>query len=184
MQVNAGITEHAADNDQFLIINLQHIALPERFTQDLFGVEVLTKVDIEYFQLSFHVGHGVEEAVDSGTAHLVALCQRTETDSTCTQSQPFQVVCERNIIPCHSLFDVITRHSAVIESHLHRSGRVVHPFELVLQLFLPEYFQNLVTQFVISYRTDNAAVETKLRHMISKISRGPPDFLSFGQHIP
>ena len=71
--VEPRITKQAANGNQFFVVYLQDVASFERFEQQFFVIEVLTKVDIEDFKTVFW--GGIEEAVNGVSAHFVALGQ-------------------------------------------------------------------------------------------------------------
>ena len=70
LHVESGVAKETADGHQLLVVNLQDIAATQAFADDLFGVEVLAKVDVEYLEAVF--GRVVEELID-GIAALLAL---------------------------------------------------------------------------------------------------------------
>ena len=74
LDVKTWITEETADGNQFLIVDLQHIATLQALADHLLGIEVLTQVDVENLQAV--LGSMVEELIDRLTAYLVALSQR------------------------------------------------------------------------------------------------------------
>ena len=130
------------------------------------------------------VRHGIEKTVYRNAADLIALRQRTEAYGARVQSQTFQLIRKRYIVPSHTLFYFITGHAHRIERHLHRARRIRHTFNLRTQTFLRKHFQYFITVGISAYRTDYAAVKAELRYMIGKVCRSTADFLSFGQAIP
>ena len=107
LQVDARITEDAADGHQLFIVNFQNIATTHRFTKYLLGIESLPKVDVENLQLSLHIGHGIEKTVDGSAAYLAALRQRAETYGARVQSQALQFIGKGDIVPSNTFFYLI-----------------------------------------------------------------------------
>ena len=62
LEIHSWITEHPADEHQFLVVNLQHVGALERLLDNLLGVEILTQVDVE--DAHAVLGNGIEETVD------------------------------------------------------------------------------------------------------------------------
>ena len=184
LQVNTGVAEDTADSNQLFVVNLQDVAAAHGVTEHLLGVEILAQVDVENLQLRTRIGHGVEEAVDGGAAHLAALSQRAEADGTGAERQVAQGVGEGDVVPSHTLLDLILRHANLVERDLYRTRGVIHTVNLRIELLLGKHLENLVAQRVIAHGADYAAVEAKLRDMVCKVGGSTTDFLSFGQAIP
>ncbi|CDB11952.1 unknown [Bacteroides sp. CAG:633] len=184
LQVDAGIAEHTAHGDQFLIINLQNVAAAERIAQNLFRIETLTQVDVEDAQRIGIVGHGVEKTVDGLARHDAALCQRAEADGTRLTGQSFEGLRVGDVVPSHAFLDVIAGHALGIQLYLDGTRGVRHGFDESVQLFLAEVLQNLCAQFVLAYSTHHAALQPELRHVIGKVGGCSTQFFSFGQHVP
>lgn len=80
--IGCGIVEEGTDGEQFLVVQFQCIAFPERIPQQGFGIILLPQVHVKDLVVAVPVRHGVEEAVDGGAGNGAALCQRTEADHT------------------------------------------------------------------------------------------------------
>ena len=71
LNIKAGITKHATDEHQFLIVYLQDVATLERLAQNLLRIELLAKVDVEDLQAV--IGCGIKELLDGFAADHIAL---------------------------------------------------------------------------------------------------------------
>ena len=58
-EVETGITIHPRDFYEFLIVDFQDVAAAARFADDIFGIEILAKIDVEDAQTVS--GDAVEE---------------------------------------------------------------------------------------------------------------------------
>ncbi len=144
LQVNAGIAKHAANGNQFLIVNLQHVATLHRLAEHFLGIEVLAEVDVEYLQLAFTVRHGIKKTVDGFAGHHAALSQRAETYGTGFTSQAVKRKRIWNVVPCHAFLDVIARHAGIVQRHLYGARRIRHGFNQAVKSFLAEVIEDFM----------------------------------------
>ena len=73
LDVEPRIAEHAADGDEFLVVDLENVAAAQGVADDLARVEVLPQVDVEDLETVHR--RGVEKLHDGVARGLVALGQ-------------------------------------------------------------------------------------------------------------
>ena len=67
------LAKHRNDDVKFLVVYLQDVATAQGLFDDVARIELLAKVDVEYFQAVFT--DCIKEALDGGTLFLTALSQ-------------------------------------------------------------------------------------------------------------
>lgn len=184
LEVDAGIAEHARHRHEFLIVYLEDVAALHGVAENLFGVESLTEVYIEYHEVVFVLGHGVEESVDCAARHHVALCQRAEAHGTCASGEAFQGGGVRDVVPGHVLLDVILRHAYGVKLHLHCAGRVGYLFDKGVDAALAEVGKEFFAQRVVADGADGAGGYAELLHVVGEVGGCAADFLTFGKDVP
>ena len=98
-EVGTGVAEQAADDDQFFIINLQHVALLHRLIEDLLGEKSLPEIHVKDDQGVLLLGHLIDEAVDGRARDAAPLCQRAEADCGGPLCESYEVGCKGDIVP-------------------------------------------------------------------------------------
>ena len=143
---------------------------------------MLPEVDVEDFEAA--VRHVPEEMTDRRTRNGVALGERAEAEDPGTFGKRVQRVGQRDVVPGHTLADLIVGNPVRIERHLHGTRRITDPFEQILQALVGEYFHDLVPQRIVADGADRNAREPELSGVESEIGRGPADLSSFGENVP
>ena len=184
LDVEAWIAEHAADEHEFLVVDLEDVAAAYALLDDLLGVELLAQVDVE--DLEAVVGRSVEELLDGGAAYDVALCERAKAYGTARACDGGDIVVEGNVVPSHVLLDVVRGDTAFGQRHLHGARGVGHAGQQVVEVVLTQGFDGLVGQAVLAESADGDGVvrTEELTSVVSEVGRCATEFLAFGQHVP
>ena len=116
--------EQPGDGLQFLDVQLQDVASPERVLQYLLRIVRLPQVDVEHLQAAFR--RGVEEAPDRLAGDGAPLCQGPEADGLRGGGDIRELIGEGNPAPCHVRVDGVDRFVGVRQVDVHGAGGGVH----------------------------------------------------------
>ena len=136
--IQAIVSEHTTNNNQFLVINLQDIADTERFFEYLLRVELLSQINVA--NTDTIIWCCIEELADILAANHIALSQRAKTNGTSILGNLFHLGIERNVVPSNILLNVVSRDTVACKSYLNRTSGIRHTWHQVVQIVL---FQSL-----------------------------------------
>ena len=157
-EVGTGVAEQPADDDQFFIINLQHVALLHRLIEDLLGKKSLPEIHVKDNQTILILRHRIDKAVDGRAREAAPLRQRAEADSGGPLCESLKFGSEGDIVPRHTLPDDILRHADLIfYLHLHCTGRVRDDGDMGAETVGAEVIQDLTAERVLPDGTDDTA---------------------------
>ena len=125
----------------------------------------------------------IEERIDGLTANLTALSQRTPAYGSSIGSNLLDIISEWDIIPSHTLLDIVCRNTLLVELHLNGTGREFYLRHHILELLLIEQTESCIAQDILAHSTDSYRMQTMLASVIGEIGRSTTELRTTRENI-
>ncbi len=130
------------------------------------------------------MGHGIDESVDCGTAYGTTLGERAETYGTRLTGKVFEGRGEGNGLPSDIVADIVGECAMGIEGYCDSARRIGDCGNAAAYGAGVELGDNLTTEVVGTYGTDDTRREAELAGVESEIGRRTAAASTFGEEIP
>jgi hypothetical protein len=175
-------TEKVRKNVQFLDIQFQPIAEPQRFVDPGAVEEMLAKIDVEHPQCL----RGFQRPPNGCTGNRMALGERAETDHPCIREHIGESWIPFEKIVSDIFRDPVSRFAAQIEIDFNGAGRMcgIDLDEFGRQIERMQFLPQRQPEFARSNAADGSAGVSKLVTMKRKVTRRSAKSRPGGQKIP
>ena len=125
----------------------------------------------------------VEERIDGLTANLTALSQRTPAYGSSIGSNFLDIIGEWDIIPSHTLLDIVSRNALLVELHLNGTSREIYLWHHILEFLLVEQAESCITQGILAHSTHSYRMQTMLTCVVSEVGRSTAELRTTRENI-
>ena len=99
------------------------------------------------------------------------------------QAAAIGIIGEWDIIPSHTLLDIVSRNALLIKLHLNSTGRIIYLRHYILQLLLIEQAESCIAQGILAHSTDCYRMQTMLTCVVSEVGRSTAELRTTRENI-
>ena len=125
----------------------------------------------------------IEERIDGLAADLTALSQRAPANSTSIGSNLLDIISEWDIVPSHTLLDIVCRNTLLVELHLNGTSREFYLRHHILELLLIEQAESCFAQSILAHSTDCYRMQTMLTCVVSEVGRSTAELRTSRENV-
>ena len=177
----AADVEHVAQQQEFLVVDLEDGGRLEEFLDEVLGVVVATQVDVEELHRA-RLGV-LEQLRDGGVRFGGAQGQGAEADGVGLGDHVDELAGVQDVVPSHALDDGVLR-DAVLQRDLDGGGRPGVALDDGVDAGLVGLGNQFVAEFILADRADGPAFGAVLHRVVGEVDGGAAGSLAARQHIP